>query len=195
LDVDGVLVLVGRKFHRPAVAELNYFIREVGPDNIRIVFNTAWNLHTVDEMRTFLVVAGFEYPTCLHGQTAGTQGGGGLAREWLRDNDGVGTPYIMIDDSTRCQASWGRLAQCITAQGMTRKVADKAVAIYQRGIADAETELQHVEANILADNFRIVTSTPWLSDEERYKYTQRNLDDAREIVSDPNFMQSACLIR
>lgn len=194
LDIDGVLCLTGRTLDPRLVAALNILIKCGCPSDIRIVFNTAWNIHSLDEMRGFMVAAGFKYPECIQGQTAGMSGGGELARQWLRDNGMVGTPYVMVDDSTRMQSSWGRLAQCRTDEGLNLKVVGKALDIIRRGVEHEVVEKACAFNNLMEDNQRLISATPWLSDEERKGYIQRNFAEAKEIMDDPNFMRSACLV-
>ena len=187
-----MLVLTRKDFHRPAVANLNRIIRAY-PD-LKIVLNSAWNIEPLADMRNFLVAAGFDYPMSLIGRTASSSGGGLLARQWLVDNNHIGTPYILIDDSTREMGpSWGRLAQCRSKEGLTDKVADNALFILGRGIGTVEVEVACAIHNIMADNLRLITSTPWLTGEQRLGYIKANFAQSDNFLADPNFLRSACL--
>jgi hypothetical protein len=195
LDIDEVLAEYGKLRH-DRIAHLNYIIREARDFDPRIVFNTAWNSHTLDEMCVMMTANGFEYPEVLIGQTAGCQGGGILARQWLRDNRAVGKPYIAIDDSSHYQESMGRLVQCTDPLvGLTGEIADQALDMIRGGILDPETEVRRAEDRFTNEHLRLLHRTPWLTQEEREASLRANLETMNRVVKmKPNeFMRAACL--
>lgn len=195
LDIDEVLADYG-KLQRDRIANLNHIVWEARDFNPRIVLNTAWNSHTLDEMWDMLVEHGFEYPEILLGQTAGCQGGGHLARQWLRDNGMVGKPYIAIDDSTRYQESVGRLVQCTDPKkGLTREVADQALDTIRGGIQRPALEIQRALGYLEMEQERLFFRTPWLTREQRDETIRENMDEMARIAAmdHKEFMRAACL--
>jgi hypothetical protein len=191
-DVDGVLSLDGETFDPGCVAQLNRIIA-TAHDPCQIVFNSAWNIHGVDVLRAMLVASGFEYPECIIGRTSACCGGGELARSWLVANGKVGTPYVILEDSTsHLGASWGRLAHCIPTTGLTPAVADKAIGIIQRGIGSRETESMSAYVNIMAENDRL-RGCDWLTEEQRQTFRLENTRLALAIMHDVNFLRTAGL--
>ena len=194
LDIDGVLCLDGRNLNRDLVANLNLVVSDgAGPSGTTIVFNTAWNRLPLETMKSLLAEAGFRYPECLVGQTNGCHGGGDPAREWLRDNNRVGTPYVMIDDSTNVGMSWGRLAHCNTGEGLTRAVVDKALSIIRRGIGCSKDEVQHLADNLRLENHRLSTRCPWLTFAKINSFINHNSALVASATGWEGFMREACL--
>jgi hypothetical protein len=195
LDIDGVLALVGMKLEPTLVDNLNYLVKRFNPEAIEIVLNTAWNIKTLDKMKDLMIQAGFLFPECLIGQTSGTSGGGVLARDWLSDNGRVGTPYIMIDDSTKVQESWSRLVRCNTKNGFTRFLAKKAFLLLKRGISNPEIEKHFAVKNIAEFQKQILNKSQWLSHEQRLFYVKELNDQMSKILSMSNsqFMKASSL--
>lgn len=195
LDIDEVLAEYG-KLQRDRIAHLNHIVWEARDFDPRIVFNTAWNRHTLDEMWDMLVEHGFEYPEVLIGQTAGCGGGGHLARQWLRDNGMVGKPYIAIDDSAHYQESIGRLVQCTDPKkGLTREIANIALDLIALGIRHPEAEVLRTMDYFVGEQDRLLLRTPWLTDEQRDEAMQENLNEMARIAAmdHKDFMRAACL--
>lgn len=195
LDIDEVLAEYG-KLQRDRIDHLNHIIWEARDLDPRIVFNTSWNRHPMDKMWDMLVEHGFEYPEVLLGQTAGCNGGGHLARQWLRDNGMVGKPYIAIDDSARYQESIGRLVQCSDPKlGLTREIADRALELIHDGIRASETEMLRTSDYFEKEQDRLVLRTPWLTPEQRAEYIRNNMAEMARItaMTGKEFMQAACL--
>jgi hypothetical protein len=150
----------------------------------------------MDEMWDMLVTHGFEYPEVLLGQTGGCQGGGVLARQWLRDNNMVGNPYIAIDDTARYQESIGRLVQCTDPKkGLTGEIADQALNMIRGGIQPAETEILRALAYFAMERERLAWRTPWLTSKERNGLLLENLNETDRIatMNHKDFMRAACL--
>lgn len=190
LDMDEVLAQYG-KIQPDRVARLNRIVAST-PTPARIVFNTAWNIHTMDQMRGFLVAAGFAYPDTLHSQTAGNEGGGELIRRWLRDNGEVGTPFLILDDSTRdLRAMWCRLGRCLGADGLSDVVLAQALDIIQRPIHPLRECLAAAHA-LTKDSERILAAD-WLTPEERNQYALSSIRLAQTLMEDPDFLKSAYL--
>lgn len=172
------------------VANLN-LILDACPDP-RIVFNTAWNIHPRDDMRRFLETAGFRYGDCLVGRTAGCGGGGGLARQWLRENREEGTPYLIVDDSTHeLEASWSRIAVCQSAEGVTQDVVDQALRIIFRQIT-AEGERAAACQALLREAQR-TWGKSWLKAEQKAELTRQSMDEMGRLLSYEDFLGEACL--
>ena len=193
LDMDGVLSLSSQVIESRCVFQLNRIVHDIGTDRVRIVFNTAWNCHSLDEMRIRMVAAGFAYPDTLWSQTDGTHGGGQLAREWLRDHGEVGCPYVIVDDSTNMGPSWGRIAHCSLAMGLTAAIADQAIAIARRGIQHADIEKQFAIEALRREIVRLKTRTPWLSSKERSPLIKLDQALIKVLSKDKDFLRNAAM--
>lgn len=192
LDIDGVLAHHG-VMNSECIDNLNHVVQQAG--EVRIVFNTAWNCHSLDKMVGFLTRAGFAHPECLYSQTSGNSGGGELVRRWLRDNDVVGSEFVIIDDFTEQQFSRCRLARCITAYGLTVDVANRAIAILNRGITSPTVEKSHAVEELMLENLHVMAYSNWLTNAQRKVYVEKNCAEAVSILSTPDheFMKLAGL--
>ena len=196
LDIDGVLAIYG-KLQTDLMQNLNRFIEYAGVKNIDIIFNTAWNCHTLEVMKKMFEDAGFKYTQCLIGQTAGCNGGIQLVKEYLEKRDLLGTPFIVIDDSTKMKESWGRLAHCSTQKGFVENSLARAINIFDRGISNGFLESVHALINLDNEINRIANESPWLDDEYKQKYIDeiKVLSNNIEAMTDEDFLRAALLIK
>ena len=165
LDIDGVVCLNGDKLEPKLISNLNALLDH--DPRIQVVFNTAWNSQSLDWMKAEFVKAGFKHPDRLIGQTLGTSGGGGLVRSWLRDHAQPGTPYLLIDDSTRAyDMMWGRLVHCRLSVGFDEERLEAAKALVDRAITP-EGERRALLVNLSLEVARLQDETPWLSVSQR----------------------------
>ena len=190
LDIDETLAEY-RKILPDRVSCLNWVIHH-SPEPCQIVFNTAWNIHNLEFMREKLIAAGFQYPECILGQTYGNQGGGDLIREWLTKNNQIGTPFIIIDDSTRhMKGLWSRLAHCDPVTGFTPEVAERALQIMHRDITE-EGERQAACENLLRCAL-LQQTKDWLTKEQKAEFTKSYLDLMATLLATEDFLREAYL--
>lgn len=191
LDIDGVLVLQGRGFDPSLVMNLNWLIAESG-HKCEIILNTAWNAHTIQEMQVFMIKAGFKHSDILVGQTNGCSGGGLLIQEWLKNNNRMGEPYVILDDSTKkIGAMWSRLARCNADEGFTKDVAKRALKIMQRRITE-DGERKAACKGILKNVLRVQQAN-WLTPRQKSTFVCEEMELIAKCITDPFFLQSACL--
>lgn len=165
LDIDGVICLNGDKLDPKLVANLDALLDH--DPRIEVVFNTAWNIKPLDGMKAAFVEAGFRHPDRLAGQTAGTSGGGDLVRSWLQDHAPPGTPYLLIDDSTRAyDMMWGRLVHCRSETGFDEERLEAAKALVDRTVTP-EGERRALLVNLSLEVARLLDETPWLTVPQR----------------------------
>jgi len=195
LDIDGVLVLNGRKFERKLVNHLNNLIATYfwkSGKNVEIVFNSAWNVNPIDDMKKWLAEAGFLYTNCIIGKTPGTSGGGELIRRWLTTNNRVGEPFILLDDSSHdIQAMWCRIAQSVTSKGFNRTVARKAETIMLRKITE-DGERKAACENLLAQALRVQKAS-WLTADQKADLAAVDCALLQELLLKPHFLEHAFL--
>lgn len=191
LDIDEVLARYG-KLQYDRIARLNRII-EACPSPARIVFNTSWNIYSLDGMQKRLTKAGFAYPKALHGQTGSTRGGGEPIREWLVKHNEVGTPFLILDDSTRdLGAMWCRLAHCrIGIEGLSEEVLQEALTILHRPISEA-TERAAALRTLYRHVLKVLDAS-WLTTEQKLQYAQEYNVLSSQLLQEPDFLKAAYL--
>lgn len=194
LDIDGVLAHHG-KISEENVVNLNSLISSVGADNVKVVFNTAWNCHSLEKMIFFLEEKGFRYSKCLFSQTEGCAGGGKLVRDWLLKNDYVGSPYVIVDDGTNQGVSFGRYVHCDPKVGLTNYDAWIGANILKSGILSPKDEHLFAKMNADAEKQRLINETPWLTPDQREDCLRSHQALINELntMSSEDFMVSAML--
>lgn len=195
LDIDGVLRVKTRGdrdvVDRDLVEHLNWLLDEASK-NCYIVFNTSWNRLTLPKLRWILQSAGFCYGDRLLGKTNGNEGGGALILQWLRDNDRVGTPYLILDDEpSRLASSWGRLAWCRPTEGLSSRVVTQALAILNRPITEDGERKAACEAVLSRALF--LQTAAWLSEEKKADGAREHTDWLLQMLTDRDFLGSAYL--
>jgi hypothetical protein len=197
LDIDGVCNKHGGPHHGKLNPELVGHIGRLIQRHrfdTQIVFNTAWNTNTLDEMKVMFTAAGFKHPECLVGQTSSTRGGGHPIREYLIENDLIGTPFIIIDDSTHDYGEmWCRLIACNGSKGFD-KIALKEATEQMWHSSPNESRDRHAAIDrLLRDCHRLARRCPWLTDEQRQGYIRRNLNLIEHCLLVPDFLVAAYL--
>lgn len=202
LDVDGVLNRYGL-FHtssklgieKALVAELNLLLSIWSTHTYRIVFNTAWNIHTMDYMRATLAAAGFKHPKYLHDQTSSTAGGGGPVRQYILDHNLIGEPFIIIDDSTHDYGEmWCRLLHIDGTKGLTKATRQQAGDLIWRACSPHENRDRKQAVNgLMAECWRLANHTPWLDPSQREKEIRLTLDLMAHCLTVPDFLGAAFL--
>ena len=191
-DVDEVLALNG-KLQPDLVQNLTRII-DRSTTIPRIIMNTAWNRHSLQEMREHLKNAGFPYAGRICGQTDGCQGGWGLAHKWLVDNQALGQPYLILEDrASGWGSSWGRLAHCRDNLGLTRDVASRAIDIMTRPITEHGERQACVMA--LMTEWDRLSRVDYLSEKDQRKLIQDVKTLVVKVIRDKDFLRSAHLIR
>jgi len=194
LDIDGVLNRNNDRFDPTLVENLNWLMTRW--PNLQIVFNTAWNLHPLNDMRDWLVDAGFEHPKRLHGQTAACSGGGNLVRRYLTDNDLVGTPFIIIDDSSHdYNEMWCRLIKCQGRRGFDEDRRRLANDLIWKARAPVEQRDRKLAVSALVDNCFTLSKANYLSEEDKEKSIRLNLDLATHCMLSTDFLVRAHLVK
>ena len=194
LDIDGVICLNARDLDKYCVGSLNRIVNSFDKNNVRIVFNTAWNAYTLQQMIDMFVAAGFRFPEVLFDQTYTTSGGGEPVRRWMVDNNAVGSPFVIIDDSKKdlC-CSYGRLAWCNPKMGLTSVVGVKATKILSCGIKSEDKERKYAITAALEEIDRLNLRTPWLTYPQRETCLLKAINEVQGIVLEKDFLKAACL--
>ena len=198
LDIDGVMTdHTSNKLMPDQVACLNQLVERCmwGGHTVKIIFNTAWNIHTLEYMVDAFTAAGFKYPEMLVGQTDSTGGGGDPVRRWLTEQGVTGEPYLIIDDSVSCYREMRcRLIHCMPTEGLTMSVVERASASgYLDHKLDEQCERDRATAALFGEAQRLAYRTPWLTPVQRAGYIRETLDLLAHCLVVPNFLEAAYL--
>lgn len=154
LDIDGVLAAHGGPHHGDLdpvmVQRLNRKVgRRYAGRQCRIVINSAWNAKGLDEVTDRLAEAGLD-PTLIHDTTGSYQGGGEPVRRYLIENDLVGSPYLILDDSAHNYFEmWCRLVKVDGNKGFDKGAAvafDSVLWDCWRGLPERKERQKAVQA-------------------------------------------------
>ena len=211
LDVDGVANTHSQDCMLPEnVAHLDDLFDFIGnpahtqSHNPVIVFNTAWNGRTIERMREVLAEAGSRHAHTIDiFQTDCCSGGGDPCRRWLEDNDKIGSPYVIIDDSqNKYGAMRCRLVKCdykvgFDAQGL---LAARMIVLENRLLTyehlDNEGRLrQRALESINEEILRLCHKTPWLDDVRRMNAVREMIQEHAECQDAPDFLKLAYLAK
>lgn len=155
-----------------------------------VVFNTAWNASSLNDMRAFFSKAGLKNSRKLVGQTDACSGGGLPVGRWLRDNNQVGRPYAIIDDSTHGYNGpmWARLIWCPSPIALTNDNVIRAIDILRTTDFDPDREC-HRACKHLIERMLWQKKASWLSPEQRQTYLQEDCVRLYEWLNDSNFLE------
>ena len=218
LDVDGVANTHTQDHMLPEnVAHLDNLFDFIGrpasvfaaPTVIRahnpvIVFNTAWNGRTIERMREVLAAAGSRHAHTIDiFQTDCCSGGGDPCRRWLEDNDKIGSPYIIIDDSqNKYGAMRCRLVKCdytvgFDAEGLkqARKIVLENRLLVNNLTNHAKWLRKRAFDSINEEILRLCHETPWLDDERRMNCIREMNQEYAECRDAPDFLKLAYLAK
>lgn len=197
LDIDGVCNKHGGPHHGELNPELVGHLGQLLQRHrfdAQVVFNTAWNTNTLDEMKAMFTAAGFKHPEVLVGQTSSNAGGGHPIREYLIWNDLIGTPFIIIDDSTKDYGEmWCRLIVCDGSKGFDKVALKEATEQMWHSNPNESRDRHAAIDRLIIDCHRLARRTPWLTDEQRQGYIRRNLNLIEHCLLVPNFLEAAFL--
>jgi len=197
LDVDGVMNAYGSESHGKLdpklVANLNTLMVS---RNLQVVFNSAWNVYGIEQLRKDFVTAGLTRPMDLIDTTARYSGGGDLVRKYLIEHDLVGTPFIIIDDGTQNYGEmWCRLAVCDGRKGFNNEVLARADFLAGKCWQPDEERDRKMAATYLMEHAMwLAFKTKWLTIEQRQHYIAASFEIATHCLTDPDFMEDAMLV-
>jgi len=202
LDIDGVMNSYGGEHQDSLDPQKVRWLSKLmahgwGGRHIEVVFNTAWNVHDLDYMKKAFTEAGFRYPDQLTGQTNSCGGGGDPVRDYLIDNDLVGTPFIIIDDGTKNYGEmWCRLIRCDGHRGF-REVEYKAASdLTWKARNPNEPRDRRLAVDHLVEHTHwLATKNPWLDDVQRRAAVAANLDLVAHCLLVPDFLEAALLVK
>jgi len=198
LDIDGVMNRYGHPqqevLDEHLVGQLNRLQSWLGT---QVVFNSAWNSHSLDYMKNAFAKAGHLYPATLIGQTGSCAGGGDPVRDYLIENDLVGTPFIIIDDGdSNYGEMWCRLVRCDPNEGFTDKRRNQAEDLIWQALSPREKESRETAVKHLVDHAHwLATRTHWLTPEDRERYIRMDLDLVAHCLLVPDFLEQALLVK
>ena len=200
LDIDGVLAAHGGPHHGDLdpvmVQRLNTKVgRRYGGQQCRIVINSAWNVRGLGEVTDRLAEAGLD-PTHIHDTTGSCQGGGEPVRRYLTENDLVGSPYVILDDSARQYGEmWCRLVKVDGSKGFDKGAAaafDSVLWDCWRGLPERKERQKAVEA-ILEECYRL-SKAKHLPADDKQSAIKALSDLLPYILTVPRFRERAFLI-
>ena len=170
-------------FDRHCIFQLNSIFKQT-PSVLKIVLNTAWNIHSLDDMKMFFTSSGLLYPDSIISQTNSCAGGFGPISDWLKHNGMIGNQYIIIDDIGSYGIAQGRLAHCESKIGLDRYVANCALRIIERSITDRsnhdkKNDYEYMEKHyclegILRSTGRLMHKSPLMPKKMVNVFTERN---------------------
>lgn len=197
LDIDGVLNSKPgstglENFH---VQHLNTLI-QMFPEP-RIITNSAWNSIPLSELRVQFEQAGFLYPRVIQGRTPSCMGGGLPVRQWLRENNAVGEPFLILDDSTHDYgAMWCRLVWCPWNRGFDGERLRAALRVVERSRKPLQDSVERFAAveSLMERSRWALREANWLTEEGKRKVCGEALSLAQTCLDIPAFLSEACLM-
>jgi len=201
IDIDGVMNRYGGA-HQGGIAPdlvgvLGVLLSDHPSWEFRVVFNSAWNIHSMKDMVAAFVKAGFGHHShCLFDQTNSSHGGGGPVRDYLTENGLVGHPFMIIDDETRDYGEmWCRLIRCDGKRGFDVNRVKAAIDLFykvtRRPNEDRDRGL--AVSHLIEHCHWLAAETPWLTAEQRKGYISADLDLVAHCLTVPEFRVKAML--
>ncbi len=193
LDIDGVMCLNGEALDEGCMENLNRLMDAHPP--LKVVFNTAWNIKPLDEMRHLFIEAGFRHHSGrLLDQTDSSEGGQAPIQRWFKKHGNQ--RYAILDDTSNYEAMTCNLVQCSHLSGLGAERVQWRISSFFYGGREKTTCLRVGATEKLLAQARVIRERcSWLSAEQKRRSAQETLKKIENIVlmSDEEFEVAACL--